>query len=523
MPFRHCICFQLDRFIRSGSGHLKQITRGITNYSTSTAVTETVNKFPTNTVLSATPNPAQFGGSVTLTATVSGSTPTGTVTFKDGTTTLGTGTIASGVATFSTSALSVNTHGVTALYAGDANNAPSTSAASTVTVTAKVTTTSVTVNPNPATVGQSVTLTATMAGINATGTVNFTDGTTIIGTVTASGTGSAATATLVTNFTTVGTHSIAATYGGDINNSASTSAAVTETVNLGTTTTVVASGNPVIVGQSITLSAILSGLTSTATGTVTFKDGATTIGTGTLSAGVASLSTSFTTAGAHSITAVYAGDTNWLGSTSSAVSETVNAAASTTALSLTPNLAAVGQLVAMTATVTGSTPTGSVTFMDGTTTLSASPSTANIGQSVTLTASTTGLSPTGTVTFMDGATTLGTGTLAGTGSTRTATLNVSFSTTGAHSLTATRAKSNMRSRRVYSNSTNRSTGVICDQTITLTGAKASKDYPSHLRRIRFKDPESGKTLVFLTNDFQLPALTICALYKSRWQVELFYK
>jgi hypothetical protein len=86
-----------------------------------------------------------------------------------------------------------------------------------------------------------------------------------------------------------------------------------------------------------------------------------------------------------------------------------------------------------------------------------------------------------------------------------------------------RAKSNMRSRRVYSNPTNRSTGVICDQTITLTGVKASKDYPSQLRRIRFKDPESGKTLVFLTNDFQLTALTICALYKSRWQVELFFK
>lgn len=93
----------------------------------------------------------------------------------------------------------------------------------------------------------------------------------------------------------------------------------------------------------------------------------------------------------------------------------------------------------------------------------------------------------------------------------------------ARAMFVTRAKSNMRSRRVYSNSTNRSAGVICDQTITLTGAKASKDYPSHLRRIRFKDPESGKTLVFLTNDFQLPALTICALYKSRWQVELFFK
>ena len=93
----------------------------------------------------------------------------------------------------------------------------------------------------------------------------------------------------------------------------------------------------------------------------------------------------------------------------------------------------------------------------------------------------------------------------------------------AHALFVTRAKSNMRSRRVYSSATDRKTGVICDQTISLTGIKAAKYYPSHLRRIRFKDSETGKTLVFLTNDFTLPALTICALYKSRWQVELFFK
>ena len=93
----------------------------------------------------------------------------------------------------------------------------------------------------------------------------------------------------------------------------------------------------------------------------------------------------------------------------------------------------------------------------------------------------------------------------------------------AHALFVTRAKSNMRSRRVYSNATDRKTGVICDQTISLTGIKAAKDYPSHLRRIRFKDSETGKTLVFLTNNFTLPAATICALYKARWQVELFFK
>jgi transposase len=87
----------------------------------------------------------------------------------------------------------------------------------------------------------------------------------------------------------------------------------------------------------------------------------------------------------------------------------------------------------------------------------------------------------------------------------------------------TRAKSNLNAHRVYSAKADRSTGILCDQTITLDGFYTQQDYPDHLRRIRFKDPETGKTLVFLTNNFTLPATTVCALYKSRWQVELFFK
>jgi hypothetical protein len=87
----------------------------------------------------------------------------------------------------------------------------------------------------------------------------------------------------------------------------------------------------------------------------------------------------------------------------------------------------------------------------------------------------------------------------------------------------TRAKRGMNARRVYSNKTNRSTGVICDQSIRLNGFYVSKEYPEHLRRIRFKDPETDKTLVFLTNNTTLDALTIAALYKKRWQVGLFFK
>jgi hypothetical protein len=87
----------------------------------------------------------------------------------------------------------------------------------------------------------------------------------------------------------------------------------------------------------------------------------------------------------------------------------------------------------------------------------------------------------------------------------------------------TRAKSNLKAYRVYSAKTDRLTGIICDQTIALDGFYTKQEYPMHLRRIRFKDAESGKTLVFLTNQMTLPATAICALYKSRWQVELFFK
>ena len=87
----------------------------------------------------------------------------------------------------------------------------------------------------------------------------------------------------------------------------------------------------------------------------------------------------------------------------------------------------------------------------------------------------------------------------------------------------TRAKSNFNARRVYSAPCERDSGVICDQRVALNGFYAARDYPEHLRRIRFKDPDSEKMLVFLTNNTALSALTICALYKQRWQVELFFK
>src|SRR6201982_1097310 len=87
----------------------------------------------------------------------------------------------------------------------------------------------------------------------------------------------------------------------------------------------------------------------------------------------------------------------------------------------------------------------------------------------------------------------------------------------------TRAKRNLEARRVSSAPVYRDAGLICDQTIALNGFYAAKHSPAYLRRIRYRDPETGKNLVFLTNQFALPALTICALYRCRWQVELFFK
>jgi hypothetical protein len=86
-----------------------------------------------------------------------------------------------------------------------------------------------------------------------------------------------------------------------------------------------------------------------------------------------------------------------------------------------------------------------------------------------------------------------------------------------------RARSNLRFTRISSSPVDRAAGLICDQRIELATAHSQRGYPERLRRIRYKDPQSDKTYVFLTNHLGIPALSVCALYKSRWQVELFFK
>ena len=184
------------------------------------------------------------------------------------------------------------------------------------------TTTALSSSLNPSTPGQLVTFTATVSPSTATGTVTFNDGATTLGT----GTLSSGRATFSTSTLAAGSHSISASYGGSTSYNASTSAILTETLNstskTNTTTALGSSLNPSSSGQTVTFTATVS--PSTATGTVTFFDGSTSLGSGTLSSGRATLSTASLTAGTHSVTASYGGNTSYNGSGSAILLQTVN-------------------------------------------------------------------------------------------------------------------------------------------------------------------------------------------------------
>jgi hypothetical protein len=366
-----------------------------------------VGAIATTTSVATSGTPSAFGGSVTFTATVTSSGASGSVSFYDGATLLGSGPVSGTTATFTTSALSVGGHSITAVYDADANYAPSTSAAITQTVNPLPTTTSVATSGTPSTYGTSVTFTATVT-TGATGSIGFYDGATLLGAGAIAGT----TATFTTSTLSVGGHSITAVYAGDGNYIGSTSAPITQTVDQVTTTTSVAtSGSPSTYGTSVTFTATV---TSGATGNVTFKDGALTLGISALSGTTAAFTTSALNIGGHSITAVYGGETNYSGSTSPAITQTVNQGPTTTSVATSGTPSVYGTAVTLTATVTSGA--------------------------------------TGTVTFYDGVTSLGTGTLSG----NTATLTTSALTAGGHSITA-----------VYEGDTNylSSTSPVLTQTV----------------------------------------------------------
>ncbi len=343
----------------------------------------TIQRATTTSTVTSSVNPAILGQSVTFTATVTSpatgaGTPTGNVSFYDGVTLLGTVALnGSGQATYSTSALTLGAHGITVQYAGDANFLASTSAVLTQNINQAATSTVVTSGLNPSVFGQSVTFTATVAVTapgtgTPTGTVTFRDGATVLGTGTLNAGGQA---TLSTAALTAGAHAINAVYAGDANFSTSTSPNLTQNVNAASTSTgLTSSTNPSVFGQATLLTATVAAVApgaGTPTGSVAFYDGATLLGSGTLNAGgVATLSTAAIAAGSRSLTAQYAGDSNFLASISSAITQTVNPANTTTALVSSLNPSLLGNSVTFTATVApvapgAGTPTGSVNFFDG--------------------------------------------------------------------------------------------------------------------------------------------------------------
>jgi hypothetical protein len=348
--------------------------------STSAPLTQTVQN-STTTALASSLNPTPAGQNVTFTATVTRSpgsgTPNGTVQFYDGTTLLGTANLnGSGTATFATSNLAVGSHAITAQYLGDPNDAGSTSAPLAQVVQTS-TNTVLTSSPSPSTYGQTVTFSAmvtpTSGTATPTGTVQFYDGTTLLGSGTLNASGAAA---FATSSLAVGSHAITAQYLGDTIDLGSASQALAQVVNPTSTTTALGSSlNPSPVGQTVTFTATVAPTsgTGTPTGTVQFFDGTTLLGSGTLNAsGAATFATSSLALGSHAITAQYLGDPNDLGSTSQALTQTVQNS-TTTALASSQNPSVFGQPVNFTATVTSTsgtgTPTGTVQFFNGTTLL----------------------------------------------------------------------------------------------------------------------------------------------------------
>ncbi len=318
----------------------------------------------TTTALVSSANPSVFGQPVSFTATVSPATATGKVVFYNGTAAIGTGTLEGGSATFIASTLFAGTHSVRATYDGDTFDRPSTSAVVTQTVSKATPVVTLSPSANPVAFGQNLTLTATVTPSLATGKVTFANGSAILGSATLSG----GVATLSTSGIAVGTHSLTAVYSGDPNDNSGTSAVLSEIVNRAQTlTTLVSSPDPSAFGQSITFTATVS--PSTATGAVTFKNGASPIGSAALVNGVASLPFTGLAVGTHSITATYPGSTNDEGSTSSPLTQTVSAATTTVSLVSSVNPSVSGQKVTFTATVTPSTATGSITFRDGSSTI----------------------------------------------------------------------------------------------------------------------------------------------------------
>ena len=298
--------------------------------STSSAVVQTIVDASTGTALASSANPSISGAALTFTAQVTGQggTPTGTVTFEDGSVVLGHSTLsAAGIAALTTSSLAPGQHTIAAIYAGDANNLTSTSSPLAQLVQQR-TSTVVTSSANPTLTASPIilTITVTNSGIGTpSGTVTLTDGTATLGTSPLALNG---TATFTTAALAAGTHALIAAYSGDTQNFNSTSAALSQVIQLrSTTTSITSSLATAAAGQTVTLIAVVQGTgPATPSGPVLFTNGGTVLGSATLNAsGVATLNLTPAT-GSYNAIAAYGGDALYAPSTSPASTLTVDPA-----------------------------------------------------------------------------------------------------------------------------------------------------------------------------------------------------
>ena len=351
--------------------------------SKSAPLAQTVTVATSTTSLASSLNPAATSQSVTFTATVTsqhGGAATGSVAFNSGAQTLGTAPLSGNVAALTVSFSAPGTYSISAKYSGDGNNTGSTSAGLSEKILA-ATTTTLTSSLNPSFIGQAVTFTATVtstAGTPPNGEIiTFHNGTAVLGTAPLSG----GTAALTTSSLPAGIFTITASYPGDSGFAASTSPGLKQTVNSttksATSTTFTSSLNPSIYGQKVTFTAKVTTVGALPpTGKVVFSwsDGVRTftIGTATVnSGGVASFSRSNLNADSYPLTAVYSGDVNNLGSTSTVLNQVVLQTTSAAAITASLNPSTVGEAVTFSTKITSPTvtPTGPVTFTAGKTVL----------------------------------------------------------------------------------------------------------------------------------------------------------
>ena len=392
-------------FGAAGTSSITATYLGDTNYATSTSspVSQVVNKASTTTTLASSVNPSVTGQQVTFTATVAttapgSGTPTGKIEFLQGGNPIAACGGASGVAVngsgTATCAVTYNasgTYAITATYLSDGNYATSTSSVLNQVVDQATTTTSLGSSVNPSVTGQPVTYTAVVAPVapgtgTPTGTIEFLQGGVPVAScggasgVAVDGTG---TATCTVTYAGTGSTTVTAVYLGDANYVTSTSAPVTQVVDQATTlTTLGSSSNPSVTGQQVTYTAIAAPVApgaGTPTGNIEFLDGATPIadcggasGVTVDGTGTATCAVTYPAIGSHTITAVYLGDTNFAGSTSTPVVQAVDQGATATSLGSSANPSTAGDSVTYTAVAapvapaTG-TPTGNIEFLDGAT------------------------------------------------------------------------------------------------------------------------------------------------------------